>query len=85
MADLEHIAKLEDVIKEMGSAHQAFAENSITEELLQIINRPGFTTPAEALFVEGACTAILTNTKALHEMHQLLLRGARKVNSGGVS
>jgi hypothetical protein len=50
-------------------------------ELLSIIHKPGWTTPAEALFVNGLLDAMNAHAQHLTELKQTLLAGARAVST----
>ncbi len=52
-------------------------------ELMLIIHKPGWTTPAEALFVTGLLDSMNTHVQHLTALKQTLLSGARAVSSKG--
>jgi hypothetical protein len=55
------------------------ADDRHTSELLQIIHRPGWTTPAEMLLVYGYLDAISAHAKLIANLNESLLAGARAV------
>ncbi|HLJ93415.1 MAG TPA: hypothetical protein VKU02_09525 [Gemmataceae bacterium] len=52
-------------------------------ELMVIIHKPGWTTPAEALFVTGLLDSMSTHVQHLTALKQTLLSGARAVATRG--
>jgi hypothetical protein len=58
---------------------KALAEEKDFTELMSIIHKPGWTTPAEALFVNGLLDSMNAQAKHLAELKRALLAGARAV------
>ncbi len=69
-----HVKTLSEGLAELAKAPE-FAE------LLTIIHRPGWTTPAEALLVAGMLEAMNANVQHLTAMKGALLAGARAVGT----
>jgi hypothetical protein len=65
---------LEARINELGDA-------SLSEELLTIIHRPGWTTVAEAQLVKAMVDTVQAHTRGAQTMRQALLSGARQVGT----
>ncbi|MFF2141599.1 hypothetical protein [Kitasatospora sp. NPDC058190] len=72
------LAHLEQRIHHLITVTKAVS-NDPHEELLKIIHRPGWTTPAEAALVTGAVDALIKQTEALNEARTTLMDGARSV------
>lgn len=49
-------------------------------ELLRIIRRPGWTTPAEFLFASGIVESMIQHTHALEHLGNALMSGSRTVS-----
>ena len=75
------VAKLETHIRSLKSAHAAFGNTDDWDELQILIHRPGWTTPAEHLFVVASLESILEQTKQLNSLREGLLAGARAVGA----
>ena len=67
--------------KIMGlSAHlEAIADTSDMKEMLRIIHKPGWTTPAEFALVNGLVDSIQGHTNDLTAMRKVLLSGSQAV------
>jgi hypothetical protein len=78
-AGADHLARIESRIKEIDRVMSDLADDKVTREMLQIIHRPGWTTPAEALFVMAALDSIQAQATALAAHRQALLKGCRAV------
>jgi hypothetical protein len=78
----DHVARLESRIKEVEQALSAAADPKMTQEMLLIIHRPGFTTPAEVLLVTAALDSLHAQATALTSHRQALLNGCRAVAAG---
>ncbi len=75
----EHVAELEARITDLRIQLLKVADAESFKELLILIHRPGWTTPAEALLVRGVVDSMLEHTKLLGEMKRVLLNGSRAV------
>lgn len=70
--------------KKIHAAHDTFAKlgrDSDFEELIKIIRRPGWTTPAEFLLVSSSLDALRAQGDALLSMRQELLKASREVGA----
>jgi hypothetical protein len=76
------LSQMESHIKTIRTAHASLANTSELDELLVIIHRPGWTTPAEVGFVLAALESINVQTAQLNSLRQGLLAAANKVSSG---
>jgi hypothetical protein len=76
------LSQMESHIKTIRTAHASLANTSELDELLVIIHRPGWTTPAEVGFVLAALESINVQTAQLNSLRQGLLAVANKVSSG---
>jgi len=74
--DLKHV---ESRISNVTQALKSLAEDRELAELLTIIHQPGWTTPAEAMLVNGLLDSMIAHTRHLGELKQTLLAGARAV------
>jgi hypothetical protein len=75
------VRQLEGRIKDLHQSIAYLAEDKDYEELLTIIRRPGWTTPAEFMLVTGVVDAMLAHTQTLAGLKQVLLMGSRAVTA----
>jgi hypothetical protein len=76
----EHnLAHLEARIKELTVQLTTMADTQDLEEMISIIHKPGWTTPAEYLLVSGMVDALSEHAKALASLRQTLINGSRAV------
>jgi hypothetical protein len=73
------LSKLTSKIKQVSRGLTALGDERELVELLRIIRRPGWTTPAEFLLVQGGLDSMLALTKGLAGLKQALLKGSRAV------
>ena len=78
----QHVAKLEGQIGELRSSLAGLAKTTDLEELIVIIRRPGWTTPAELTFASGIVDSMLAHTKVLTGLRQVLMSGSQRVTVG---
>jgi hypothetical protein len=74
-----HIAHLETRIKSLSGQLLDVADGSAFDELLILMRRPGWTTPAEILFVDGIVNVMREQVQSLASLKQVLLSGGRAV------
>jgi hypothetical protein len=74
--------QLETDIKALKASHSALGTGSSLDELLNIIHRPGWTTPAELAFVRTGLDAVQAQAKQLTALTQGLLNAAKLVGTG---
>ncbi|MEV0537078.1 hypothetical protein [Kitasatospora sp. NPDC050463] len=74
----DQLAHLEQRIHHLITVTKSVT-NDPHEELLKIIHRPGWTTPAEVALVTHAVEHLIRQTEALNEARMGLIEGARSV------
>ncbi|HLG65578.1 MAG TPA: hypothetical protein VKY19_26900 [Ktedonosporobacter sp.] len=79
MESEHNIAHLEARMKELRTLLATMGDTTDFDELIVIIHRPGWTTIAEHLLVDGLVDAIQEHAKALTHLRQTLLHGSRAV------
>jgi hypothetical protein len=75
------IVTLQAKITNLAGQLKHFANPSDLEELLIIIHRPGWTTPAEFAFVSAIVDSIQGHITSLTHLRKSLLSGSRAVGS----
>lgn len=70
---------LEARIKDLHRSIKALGDTPELEELALLIHRPGWTTPAEWLFVTGLVESLHTHVTQLAGLKQALMAGSRAV------
>jgi hypothetical protein len=73
------LKQIESRCKDLTNSLKTLADEKDVAEFLQIIHRPGWTTPAEVAFVHGLLDAMNAQAKHLAGLKQTLLTGARAV------
>jgi len=76
------LTQLEGQIQALKTSHAALASGDSLNELLTIIHRPGWTTPAELAFVRTGLESIRAQTAQLHALTQGLVGAAKHVGTG---
>ncbi len=76
------LTQLEGEIQALKTSHAALASGSSLDELLTIIHRPGWTTPAELAFVRTGLESVRAQTAQLNALTQGLLHAAKLVGAG---
>jgi hypothetical protein len=77
--EAQDLKKLEARIKELHQGLKQLSNDDEMDELIRIIHRPGWTTPAELLFVSGLVDALIIKTKTLGNLKHTLIAGSRLV------
>jgi hypothetical protein len=77
-ADVE---RLERGVRTLRDSLADLSKPADFEELVQIWRRPGWTTPAEFALVAGTIDSMVSLTKNLAEMKQVLMKGSREVET----
>ena len=80
MADVGHLGNR---IRTLAANISELSRQEDFDELLDLINRPGFTRPAELTLVTGTLDSMVHLTEYMAEMKQMLLKGSREVVEGG--
>ena len=75
----QSITRLETKLKALSVHLKALADTSDMEEMLVIIHRPGWTTPAEFALVSGMLDSIQGHVNNLTEMRKTLYSGSRAI------
>jgi len=79
---MEHaLSTLETGIDRLQKGFEGLRDDDGFAELLRIIHRPGWTTPAELELVTGLVEIMDSHVKALTRMRELLIRGSREVGA----
>ena len=73
------VTELEERIRATSKSLAQLKTENFTEEFLQIIHRPGWTSVAESLFVRHILSAVEQHAKALNQLQQGLLEASRAV------
>jgi hypothetical protein len=73
------LAHLETKIKELRATLASLADAKDFEEFIEVIHKPGFTTPAEAALFNGVVDSMAEQAKAVLGLKRMLLTGAAKV------
>jgi hypothetical protein len=76
-----HAKTLESAIREFQSCVHDMSNSNNTEELLRIIHKPGFTTPAEFLLLISALKAATQHLEVAQKLHSELVRAAGQVGA----
>lgn len=75
------LTQLEGEIQALKTSHAALASGDSLDELLKIIHRPGWTTPAELAFVRTGLESIRAQTAQLNALTHGLLNAAKLVGA----
>jgi hypothetical protein len=75
----EHAKTLEPKIRALHEELKKIASEKNAEQLIAIINRPGFTTPREAEFVHAMLDSLAHQIEGVHRAHQTLITVADKI------
>lgn len=73
------VERLERGVKTLQDILTDLNKRADFEELVQIWRRPGWTTPAEFTLVAGTIDSMVSLTKHVADMKQVLMRGSREV------
>jgi len=76
------LVQLEARIQSLKTSHTALSNSLSLDELMNIIHRPGWTTPAELAFVNAGLDSIDAQMKQLSALTQGLINSARLVGAG---
>lgn len=80
MAD-DHKRKLAELARGISALDRALQKKDTNDlkQLLKIIRKPGFTTPAELQLLIGIVESLTAQTQAITRLRGVLLRGSRLV------
>lgn len=79
--ETREVKRLEEKIMALRHSLRELSDSADFDELLKIIHRPGWTTPAEALLVAGVVDSAEAQVKALRELKRVLLSGSQLVGT----
>ena len=74
-----HIDDLIHRVKSLSKTLSLLASSKDGAELIRVMKRPGWTTPAEFLMTSAILDSMQTHAGALVQLKQDLLKGAREV------
>jgi len=77
----EHLQRFEQKLGKVKQAVAALPGDDYHQALNLILHKPGWTTPAEALFFETLVDSMLAQTQHLAQLHQQLLAGSKAVGA----
>lgn len=80
-----HKADIKRLEKKMSSVSKALAKLGSAEDLRKLIlewRRPGWTTPAEFIFVSAIVDSMAGNVETLGNLKGQLLKGSKAVTAG---
>ena len=80
-----HKAEIKGLEKKMSSISNALAKLGSAEDLRKLIlewRRPGWTTPAEFIFVSAIVDSMAANVETPGNLKRELLRGSKAVTAG---
>jgi hypothetical protein len=79
LMEKHNIPQLESRIKELEEVCKSVGDNSDLVELLRLLHRPGWTTPAEFTFASSIVDSMLGQARNLVALRKNLLAGSRDV------
>jgi hypothetical protein len=71
--------RLTQRLEELGRKWQRVANDPDIPDVLEIIRKPGWTTPAEFVLVQGIVEVLHQHTQTITELKQVLVEGSRRV------
>jgi hypothetical protein len=77
--DKQQATHIEAQLKELHASLQSLSGGDSVESMVSMIHKPGWTTIAEVAFFTGIVDSMISHTKALSSLKQVLLSGAAKV------
>jgi hypothetical protein len=79
------LTKLEHHLETLNRRVTELHTMGLTNELLPIIRRPGFTTPAELALVQNAIESLTHSIEGQLQQSRLLLEAAKQIAAKGAS
>lgn len=73
------IAKLERTVKDLGTALGRLSSKAEIDELIIILHRPGWTTPAEFAFASAIAESMLAHVGVVAQLKEQFVHAARAV------
>jgi hypothetical protein len=77
----DHLKHLDSGIEEVRRGWRKLADDDDLAELLKVIHRPGWTTPAEVAFVTGIVDSLREHTNTMLGLKRTLIDGSRAVGT----
>ena len=77
--DKQQATHIETQLKELHASLQRLSGGDSVESMVSVIHKPGWTTIAEVAFFTGIVDSMISHSKALFSLKQVLLSGAAKV------
>ncbi|MCX7899038.1 MAG: hypothetical protein N2444_02955 [Methylocystis sp.] len=81
----DHIVVLDKKITELSDALAHLGRGTDLKELLRIIRFPGWTTPAEFIFVEAILDSMQANVQMMNKLSGQLVAGGKLVSAQRVA
>lgn len=75
----QDLTQLKNNMNDLRDQLRSLAEDNDIDQFLQIIHRPGFTTPAEATLISGVVSFMAEHAKLMAGLKQVLMSGASRV------
>jgi hypothetical protein len=75
------LKQIESRCQQVSSSLKELADGKDFDELMLLIRKPGWTTPAEAMLVNGLLDNMSAQAKQLGELKRNLMAGARAVGA----
>jgi hypothetical protein len=75
----DHAESLKPKIRRLHESMSRLASEKRAEQLLQIVYRPGWTTPAEAQLVHAMLDALTQHVEAVETTHRALIAAAERI------
>jgi hypothetical protein len=76
--NIQHVERKLSAVK---TNLRSLAGDDVYDQLVQIIHRPGWTTPAEIAFFETVLNSVDAHARLLSQLHKDLLRSAQLVEA----
>ena len=73
------LAQVESQVRRLMSSTAAFGDTSDLDELLKIIHRPGWTTPAELQFLTSGLESLTAQVRQMAAFREALIKAAQAV------
>jgi hypothetical protein len=84
MAGQEHdISSLEEAVNNASEVLREINDGNMLPDILEIIRQPGWTTPAEFVFVSSILVSLEAQVESLAALKTNLLEGSRQISAAG--
>ena len=78
---VKDIGQLKKRITELDVLLAQLGRNNDLRDLLKVIIRPGWTTPAELIFATGLVETMISQVAVMEQLKAVLIRGSRAVSN----